>query len=482
MNDVPKINHLIDGHVRTADKYRELRDPGRLDDVVAEVALGTERDVVEACEAAHKAFPAWRDTPVAKRAEIVNSAGEVFAQCGNEWAALLCREHGGVMWEANVDFQVGGATLTSTAAEADRLFTPTVIEDENSKITILREPRGVMAAIPPWNMPLVLTALKVAPALTTGNTMVIKPSSSAPAALTLTLMKIAEMFPPGVINVVNGPGSVGEAMALNPRVRKVGFTGGTEVGRSVMANAAQGIRNVTLELGGNDAAIVLPDADLDVTLPRMLMGVFTRSGQICFAVKRIYVHESRFQEFLDAMVARVEKMTVGHGVYDNDPTFGPLHNKDQFDMVTGLIESTKAAGCQVLELGHKANPDQWDNGYYILPHIAVNPDESLAVVGCEQFGPIIPVMSYKTEDEVVARANNTEFGLCSSVWTTDIDHGFEIAKRLEAGSTFINEHSLMALDLRAPFGGVKQSGIGREMGIWAMEEYTDYHTIRAMKK
>jgi acyl-CoA reductase-like NAD-dependent aldehyde dehydrogenase len=214
----------------------------------------------------------------------------------------------------------------------------------------------------------------------------------------------------------------------------------------------------------------------------MLTGVFTRSGQICFAVKRIYVHESRFQEFVDAMVDRVGKMTVGHGVFDDNPTFGPVHNKEQYDSVTRLIEGSKAAGAQVLELGNKANPDEWDNGYYILPHIVVNPDDSLDVVTCEQFGPVIPVMSFRTEDEVVRRANDTEFGLCSSVWTSDLDHGFELAKRIEAGSTFVNQHSLFALDLRAPFGGVKQSGIGREMGIWAMEEYTDYHTIRVMKK
>jgi acyl-CoA reductase-like NAD-dependent aldehyde dehydrogenase len=482
MNEVPRIHHLIGGQERPAQQYREVRDPGRLDQVVAEVALGTDQDVADACEAAHAAYPAWRDTPVADRAALVAKAGEVYAGCAAELAPLLCREHGGVMWEAETDFGAGGATLTTTAAEAERLFTPTVLEDDDSRITIRREPRGVMAAIVPWNMPLVLTAMKVAPALTTGNTMVVKPSSSAPAATTLTLMRIAELFPPGVLNVVNGSGSVGSAMAAHPLVRKVGFTGGTEVGRTVMATAAAGIRNVTLELGGNDAAIVLPDADIETALDRMLVGVFTRSGQICFAVKRIYVHQSRFQEFLAAMVARVEKMTVGHGVFDGNPTFGPVHNADQMTSVTNLIEQTKAAGCRVLQLGAKANPDQWDNGYYILPHIVVDPDESQPVVTCEQFGPVIPVMSFKTEDEAIARANDSEFGLCSSVWTTDLEHGFELATRIEAGSTFVNQHSLLALDLRAPFGGVKQSGIGREYGIYAMEEYTDYHTIRVMKK
>jgi len=193
------------------------------------------------------------------------------------------------------------------------------------------------------------------------------------------------------------------------------------------------------------------------------------------------VHESRFQEFLDNMIERVNKMTVGHGVFDANPTFGPVHNKDQFDSVTSLIEETKAAGSQILQLGEKANPDEWDNGYYMLPHIVVNPDDAQSIVTCEQFGPVIPVMSYSTEDEVIARANDSEFGLCSSIWTTDPEHGFEMAKRIEAGTTFINEHSLMGLDLRAPFGGVKQSGIGREYGIWAMQDYTDYHTIRVMK-
>jgi acyl-CoA reductase-like NAD-dependent aldehyde dehydrogenase len=481
MTEILKINHLINGEVRTSENYREVRDPGRLDQVVSEVAQGTDKEVDDACKAAHAAFPAWRDTPLAERVELVTKAGEVYAECAKEWAPLLCREHGGVLWEAETDFGAGGATLTTTAIEAERLFTPTVIEDDDSRITVLREPRGAMAGIVPWNMPLVLTAMKVAPALTTGNTMVIKPSTGAPSATTLTLMKIAEMFPPGVINVVNGPGAIGSSMARHPLIRKVGFTGGTDVGMSVMTDAATGIRNITLELGGNDAAIVLPDADLDMSLDRILIGVFTRSGQICFAVKRIYVHESRFQEFLDNMVERVKKMKVGHGIFDDNPTFGPVHNKDQFDSVNSLIEETKAAGCQVLQLGEKANPDEWNNGYYILPHIVVNPDDAQSIVTCEQFGPVIPVMSYSTEDEVIARANDSEFGLCSSIWTSEPERAFEMAKRIEAGTTFINEHSLMGLDLRAPFGGVKQSGIGREYGIWAMQDYTEYHNIRMMK-
>lgn len=474
----PSVDHLIGG--ASSSIFRDHHDPGRLDTVASRVAIGTAADVDRAVRRAHDAFQTWSRTPVADRVAALMRASEIVQAGAEELAPLLVREHGGVLWEAQTDFMLGTGVLQHTASLAEEFLQPTGYDDAESTISIERVPRGVVGAIVPWNMPVVLTMMKLAPALATGNTLVLKPSPFAPAALTLLLERMASVLPDGVVNVVIGDTEVGQAITSHPLVRKVGFTGGTATAKHVMASAADSIKNVTLELGGNDPAIVLDDADLDLTLDRMLPGIYTRTGQICFAVKRVYVPRSRYDAFVDALCDRVAGYKVGHGL-DPEASFGPLNNKAQYDRVLELIAAAKDSPSQVIELGQKLNADEWDNGYYVLPHVVRDVEHDALITSCEQFGPIIPVVAYDSEEQALAWANDSEYGLGSSVWTSDPERGFALARQVEAGSTFINTHSFQSLDLRMPFGGIKQSGIGREFGTAGMAEYVEEHAIRHLK-
>lgn len=476
---VPQVGHLIAGEA-SGTGFREVRDPGRLDEVVAHVAVGTADDVDRAVRAAHAAYPAWRDTPAAERARLLAAAAAALAESAPELAPLLVREHGGALWEAQTDFGLGTGVLQYTAGLVEEFLRPVQYDDEQSFISVEKGPRGVVAAVVPWNMPVVLTMVKLAPALATGNTLVLKPSPFASAALTLALRKMAAVLPTGVINVVHGEGDVGAALCGHPLVRKVGFTGGTTTARKVLDATASTIKNVTLELGGNDPAVILDDADVDAVLDRILKGVYTRSGQICFAVKRIYVPRGMYTRFADAFCDRVDEYAVSHGL-DPQASFGPLNNEAQYKKVLGLLEKTRDSSATLVELGRKLDPSSWENGYYVLPHVVRDVDHTAPVSCEEQFGPVIPLIAYDDEEQAVAWANDSEYGLCSSVWTSDPERGLAVARRIEAGSTFVNTHSFDSLDLRMPFGGVKQSGIGREFGAAALPEYVEEHAIRYLK-
>lgn len=476
---VPEIGHLIAGET-SGSSYRELHDPGRLDDLVARVAVGSADDVDRAVQAAHAAFPAWRQTPVGERVQRLLAAAEVLGGSVESLAPLLVREHGGVLWEAQTDFALGAGVLQHTLSLVEDFLRPEKFDDEQSYISVEKTPRGVVAAIVPWNMPIVLAMLKLAPALATGNTVVLKPSPFAPAALTLALHKMAAELPPGVVNVVHGEGDVGAALCSHPLVRKVGFTGGTATAQKVVEATAATIKNVTLELGGNDPAIILDDAEIDSVLDRILGGVFTRSGQICFAVKRIYVPRTIYARFADAFCERVDDFAIGHGL-DPLANFGPLNNEAQFKKVNDLLEQTRNSSARLIELGRKLDPSSWENGYYVLPHVVRDAEHSAPVSCQEQFGPVIPLIAYDDEEQAIGWANDSEYGLCSSVWTTDPERALAVARRIEAGSTFVNTHSFESLDLRMPFGGIKHSGIGREFGTYGLSEYVEEHGIRYLK-
>jgi acyl-CoA reductase-like NAD-dependent aldehyde dehydrogenase len=476
---VPQVGHLIGGQMSASD-LRDVHDPGRLDEVVARVAVGTAEDVDRAVRAAHAAFAAWRDTPPAERARLLTVAADIVAGGGEDLAPQLVREHGGVLWEAQTDFGLGAGVLQHTASLVEEFFTPRQFDDEQSFISVERVPRGVAAAIVPWNMPVVLTMMKLAPALATGNTLVLKPSPFAPAALTLLLQRMAEVLPTGVLNVVHGEGDVGAALCSHPLVRKVGFTGGTSTAQKVIEAATSTIKNLTLELGGNDPAVVLDDADIDATLDRMLKGVYARSGQICFAIKRIYVPRTMYGRFADAFCERVDQYAVGHGL-DPEASFGPLNNEAQFKKVLDLLDRTRNSAANLVRLGRKLDPGSWDNGYYVLPHVVRDVEHTAPVTCEEQFGPVVPLIAYDGEQQALDWANDSDYGLGSSVWTSDPDRGLAFARKVEAGSTFINTHAFESLDLRMPFGGIKQSGIGREFGEAGLSEYAEEHAIRRLK-
>jgi len=476
-----RIGIFINNEEIFTDNNMEVRDPGNLSTVVGHVSLGDKMHVDQAVRAAHEAFLTWREKDVEERKALLAQAAKVVHESASKYKEILISEHGGVLWEAETDFLLGSGTLQLYSSMDSSYFGPDHQELENGWIKVEKQPKGVVSAIVPWNMPMVLTMMKVGPALVSGNTLVIKPSPTAPIALTKVLKDIASLLPKGVINVLHGDGDVGEAMTKHPLVRKVAFTGGTNTGAMVMANAASSIKEVTLELGGNDPAIILDDVNPSEIIPKLLKGVFTRSGQICFAVKRIYVPRPMLDQFYDQFCEAVDEYKVGHGL-NEEASFGPMNNKKQYDIVMKIIEDTKNSNAVVRVLGKKIDPENWENGYYILPHVVKTDDYSLDVVTQEQFGPIIPIMPYDTIEDAIRLANDSEQGLCSSVWSNDIDNAYKVARKIEAGSTFINSHSFDSLSLGMPFGGVKQSGIGRELSIEdTLKSYVEPHAIRYIK-
>jgi acyl-CoA reductase-like NAD-dependent aldehyde dehydrogenase len=476
-----KVNLLINNQEVHTQKYFVVRDPGKLNEIVGEVAQGTIEDVDRAVRSAHKAFLSWKNVNVQKRLQLVMAAAKVLEDSMSELKPLLVKEHGGVLWEAETDFYLGNGVLHYYASIVEDYLKPEQRSDDNSWESVEKVPKGVVGAIVPWNMPIILTMMKLAPALVTGNTIVIKPSPTASIALSILLKRMAEVLPDGVINVVHGDIEVGKALTQHPLINKVAFTGGTETGRAVAINSASSFKAVTLELGGNDPAIILDDVQIENIIPKLLKGVYTRSGQICFAVKRIYVQEHMINKFYNTFCEFVDEYKVGHGLNEL-ASFGPLNNKKQFDSVKSLIEKTKQSGATVRELGQKLDPDGWDNGYYILPHVVKDVTQSSPIVSCEQFGPVIPIVPYKTINEAIELANDSVYGLGSSVWSSDFERALGVARQVESGSTFINTHSFESLSLGMPFGGVKESGIGRELsGDSTLSSYVNYHAIRSLK-
>lgn len=478
-----QITGFINGEfLPVSDQIQPVYDPGNTTNQIGTISNTNLNDVENAIKTAHQAFQKWKDTSIQERKELLKKSAELIFQQKDCLKELLVTEHGGMLWEAETDFYLGSGVMSMYAQAPDDLLKPKEIAEETGWIRIHKRPKGVISAIVPWNMPIVLTMMKLGPLLLAGNTVVLKPSPFAALALTQLLAKVAEIFPQGVINVVHGDADVGNLMTSHPLVRKVAFTGGTSTGAAVMASAAQSIKDITLELGGNDAAIILADADFKSLLPKLLKGVFTRSGQICFAVKRIYVPKDKLDLYFELLCEEVSKYKVGHGL-DAEANFGPLNNKKQWSIVQKFIENAKSSDqCEVRELGQKLNPEQWENGYYILPHVVKTLNNALEIVQQEQFGPIIPLIGYETVDQAIEYANDNEQGLCSSVWSTNIEHAYEIAQKIEAGSTFINSHSFDSLQLGMPFGGIKQSGIGRELDISeTLKSYLEPHSIRLIK-
>jgi acyl-CoA reductase-like NAD-dependent aldehyde dehydrogenase len=314
-----------------------------------------------------------------------------------------------------------------------------------------------------------------------GNTVVVKPSSHAALAPMITLRKMADILPPGVMNVVTGPASrIGDPLLTHPLVRKINFTGGIETGKHVMRVAADNLAHITLELGGNDAAIVLEDAKLDdEAFMRMYIGTFMSSGQICMAAKRFYVHESRFDEVVDGFSAFTSRQVIGDGTQP-EVTMGPVNNVEQFDIVTGLIDEAKAAGADVRELGSVHDESDFEAGYFIKPTLVIDPEPVLHIVTDEQFGPAVPIMKFSEDADAIAQANAFDYGLCSSVWSEDRDRAVAIARQLEAGYTYLNAHGPTAQDSRGPFGGFKHSGFGRNLGYEGVLEFQEYHSISSV--
>ncbi|MEU6417431.1 aldehyde dehydrogenase family protein [Streptomyces spiralis] len=441
-------------------------NPARTDETVGRYALGGPTHVDAAVRAAHAAFPAWAALTAAERAaRLVRAADELDART-EERAVLLTRETGKVLGESRVDAAGAAGLLRSFASLAALVDTEEHIATGIGPAIVHHVPMGPVGVIAPWNTPVLLAFMAIGPALIAGNTAVVKPPEDAPLALSQALATVARSLPPGVLNSVPGRGEeAGAALAAHPLVRKVLFTGSMATGRAVMRAAAGNLKSLGMELGGNDAALVLESADITEELAReFIAGVFSASGQICYNVKRIYVHRSRHRAFVDAFTELASQIVVGNGL-DPRTHMGPLATRAGFERVRDLREAAAKAGAQVTAVGVQGDPDSWDRGWFQLPTVVTGIDPGAELVTTEQFGPIIPILAFDDEDEAVRLANDTEYGLAGSVWSSDIDHATALARRLACGSAFVNVHRVGASPMDVPFGGMKQSGIGRNHGL-----------------
>ena len=477
--ELVEVKMLIGGDWVEGETKGTVRNPACVDEVVGHFGIASVVSQTEAAvAAAERAFPSWAATPISRRAEIMVQVVHKTDEVAMGLAPLLTREQGKVLTEAMLDVGSPETFFTLCGQMAERWAEPQVVEDELGKLIIRKEPVGVVAIISPWNWPVALTAISLSQALIAGNCVVVKPSSFTPLTVTKWCEAVANLFPPGVLNVIHGPGStVGRMLTRHPRVRQVSFRGSSDTGTEVMMDVAPTKKRIVLELGGNDPAIILPDVKVDEDLCRSLFyGVFLTSGQVCMAIKRIYAHESIFDQFVKVFTEVTNEAVVGNGL-DERATLGPVNNALQFEKIKGLVAEAKSGGAKVVEVGKKLDPKGWERGYFHLPTIITGVDASYKIVAEEQFGPVIPIMPYHDIDEAIRLANDTRYGLCSSIWTSDEEKGFELAKRLEAGYTWVNQHGPLSLDLEAPFGGWKESGIGRSFGVVGFDGYIEYHTI-----
>lgn len=473
----------IDGQARPAGDggTYALYNPARPDVLVGHVAAGTREDADAAVKAAHRAFPAWAALSYGERAEMLNRVAGLLVADETEIetrSILFTREHGKIRRETMLEISRVGDRFRQVAGYAERLEQDEQIIGPPFDSIVTRQPRGVAVLCVPWNWPLAILGGKLPQALMAGNTVVVKPAENAALATTITLHMIAAALPRGVVNVITGSSSqIGDALTGHALTRYVNFTGSVAIGRHVMTVAAQNLTPVTLELGGNDPGIVLGDALLDeAAFTRLYLGAFMSTGQVCMALKRLYVHRSRYDEVVAGVTEVAAKQVIGDGLLP-ETTMGPLNNPKQLGIVRSMIDEARAAGADVLEFGEVPDPVLYAAGYFQRPAFVLNADPALRIVREEQFGPVLPIMPFDREDDVVRAANDSEFGLCSSVWTADRDRAVALARRLECGFTYLNAHGPTAQDGRSPFGGFKHSGIGRNMGFEGIVQFQGHHAI-----
>ncbi|WP_204331389.1 aldehyde dehydrogenase family protein [Geodermatophilus sabuli] len=420
-----------------------------------------------AMDAATRAVQLWRADDAARVAGL-NAVADAVDEHASELADLLTAEQGKPLGAAH--YEVSETTRWLRAAAALELPIETILDDGSARAELRRRPIGVVAAITPWNFPLLLAGWKLGPALRAGNTVVLKPSPYTPLA-TLRLGEIVnQVLPPGVINVVSGGDHLGAWMTSHPAVGKVSFTGSVATGKKVMASAADGLKRLTLELGGNDAAIVLDDANPEAIGRGLFWGGFINCGQICAGIKRIFVPEALHDDVVDVLAERARRVRVGPGTQEG-VQMGPIQNHPQFERVRGLVAEALSDGASAAAGGAPLDGP----GYFFPPTVLTGANEGMRIVDEEQFGPAIPVLTYRTLDEAVERANATPFGLSGSVWGSDLDRATEVAARLDTGTAFVNDH--LALDPCLPFGGSKQSGLGVENGPWGLDEFTQLQVV-----
>lgn len=457
----------IDGQRVATEASIMLRNPATLAPI-AKAPLADAQDLDRAVVAARRAFPRWDGLGVEGRRPYLRAASDVIRQHLSGLAELLTAEQGKPLGEARDE--LGGAAFW--LREIGKLDLPvTVHEDNDQRISETRyHPLGVVGAIVPWNFPVLLMMFKLAPALLAGNCVVLKPSPLTP----LTALAIGELLrqilPPGVLNVISGDDALGPLLTGHPGIDKISFTGSTETGRAVMRSAADALKRITLELGGNDAAIVLSDVEIEQAVPKLFWAAMRNNGQLCIAAKRVFVHDAIFDRFHDALVGYAREIVVGDGSRPG-VQLGPMQNERQLQRIQAMLAEAQDTGLDLTSIETQDLPP----GYFAPITIVRNPPDDSAIVTEEQFGPIIPLLRFRADEEVVARVNASPYGLAASVWSGDVEHAKRIAAQLVTGTVWINDvHYLSPL---IPFAGRKQSGFGIENGLEGLREFTAGQTI-----
>lgn len=469
---------IIGGEERFTEATFPVADPARHGEVVGWASDATAEEATEAVAAAQKALPAWAALSAAERIKLSLDALGSLGSDADERTETLSRENGKVRFEASLDLQAFEMRFHEAAKYATELDQAERLSGPPFDTTIEHVPVGVTTIIIPFNWPLAILAASLPHALMAGNPVVVKPPPTTPLSVVATLRHVAAALPPGVVNVITGADAVvGSPLIEDPRVKKVCFTGSVGGGRRIMSMATKNLTTVTLELGGNDPAVVLDDAVLDeAAFGRLVMASFMTTGQVCMAIKRLYVPRRRFDEVVDGMRSVLAGTKVGPSV-SAETTMGPLNMARQRDFVDELVGEARTADYQVLEFGEFVEDASPERGNYLLPSLVLNPGRDLRIVTEEQFGPALPIIPYDREAEAIEQANDTWSGLCSSVWSGDTEHGVAVARQLRTGVTFFNNHNAPAVDERAPFGGFNQSGIGRELGREGVLAFTETHVV-----
>ncbi|MDR7083687.1 phenylacetaldehyde dehydrogenase [Arthrobacter ginsengisoli] len=426
---------------------------------VGEAPVHTVEDLERAVASAQAAQPAWAALGHDARSAALLRAADAVERSAEELARLLSREQGKPLNGPNARFEVGGCAAWLRAAAGTPMEPETVVDDGETRAELHYRPIGVVGAIGPWNWPMMITIWQIGPALRMGNAVVVKPSEYTPLSVLALVEILNQELPEGLLTVVSGGRDVGEALAGHPAIGKIMFTGSTATGKAIIRSSADTVKRLTLELGGNDAGIVLPDADPQAIAEGLFWGAFINTGQTCAALKRLYVHTDIYDAVCEALTNVAAAMPMGVGLDENN-VLGPLQNRQQYDIVARLVEAARDSGAKIL-LGGNPDPDQ--PGYFYPTTLVANVDNDNPLVAEEQFGPALPIIRYTTVDDAVAKANALDVGLGASVWSADPAEARKVAARLEAGTVWINAHGMV--NPMIPFGGSKQSGYGLEFGV-----------------
>ena len=466
---VEPMQLVIGGERVSTERHQEIRNPST-DEVVGLMPLATHAILDQAVKSAAIAFELWKDSADNERIDACNRMADVIESNTEELARLLTLEQGKPLGGPGSRVEIAWSARWTRHTAEIALPIEVLQDGAEGRVELHRKPIGVVGSITPWNWPVMIACWHVMPAIRAGNTVVIKPSPNTPLSTIRLVQLISEVLPPGVINIVTGDNGIGAAMSCHEGISKLTFTGSIATGRRIMESAAPTLKRLTLELGGNDAGIVMPDADAKAIAEGLFWGSFVNSGQTCACLKRLYVHDSIYDDVCRELTAYARNIPVGDGLSETS-LLGPLQNKMQFDIVSSFVEEARAKGGRVLLGGDPAAGP----GYFYPVTLVADVDHGCKLVDMEQFGPALPIIRYHTVEEAIAKANDSPMGLGGSVWGKDLAKAKAVATRLECGSVWINRHG--AVQPNAPFGGVKQSGFGVEFGVDGLKEFTTVQTV-----